>query len=94
MMPSRLNWCRKTRTVNSHDLIETARRLTASGAAPPTQADLRRAVSTAYYGLFHCLAGTAADLLSPAPAAAAGNGIRCTVPSSTGRPAARVSSKT
>ena len=40
-----------------HDLIQTARRLTESGAVQPTQADLRRAVSTAYYALFHCLAG-------------------------------------
>ena len=39
--------------MNSHDLIETARRLTADGAALPTQADLRRAISTAYYALFH-----------------------------------------
>ena len=50
--------------MNSHDLIETARRLTADGAALPTQSDLRRAVSTAYYALFHCLAATAADLLT------------------------------
>ena len=52
--------------MNSHDLIETARRLTESSAAQPTQADLRRAVSTAYYALFHCLAGAAADLLTGA----------------------------
>ena len=45
------------------DLMETARRLTEPGAGQPTQADLRRAVSTAYYALFHCLAGAAADLL-------------------------------
>ena len=50
--------------MNSHDLMETARRLTESGAARPTETDLRRAVSTAYYALFHCLAGTAADLLT------------------------------
>ena len=48
--------------VNSHDLIETARRLTESGAAQPTQADLRRAVSTAYYGLFHCQDGVGDSL--------------------------------
>ena len=46
------------------DLIETARRLAQPDAAQPTQADLRRAVSTAYYALFHCLAGAAADLLT------------------------------
>ena len=50
--------------MNPRDLIETARRLTQSGAALPSQADLRRAVSTAYYALFHCLAATAADLLT------------------------------
>ena len=50
--------------MNSRDLIETARRLTEFGTPQPTQADLRRAVSTAYYVLFHCLAGAAADLLT------------------------------
>ena len=50
--------------MNSRDLIQTARRLTESGALQPTQADLRRAVSTAYYAQFHCLASTAADLLA------------------------------
>ena len=50
--------------VNPHDLIQTARRHAEPGAEPPTQADLRRAVSTAYYAQFHCLAGTAADLLA------------------------------
>ena len=49
--------------MNPRDLIETARRLTQPAAAQPTQADLR-AVSTAYYALFHCLAAAAADLLT------------------------------
>ena len=44
------------------DLIETARVLTESGTGRPTQASLRRAISTAYYAAFHCLAATAADL--------------------------------
>ena len=44
------------------DLIETARGLTESGRGRPTQANLRRAVSTAYYAVFHCLAATVADL--------------------------------
>ncbi len=35
------------------DLLELASDLTAK--APPTQADLRRAISTAYYALFHLL---------------------------------------
>ena len=44
------------------DLIEAARVLAESGLGRPTQASLRRAVSTAYYAVFHCLAATAADL--------------------------------
>ena len=44
------------------DLIEAARVLAESGPGDPTQARLRRAVSTAYYAVFHCLAATAADL--------------------------------
>ena len=44
------------------DLIEAARVLTDSGPGRPTQARLRRAVSTAYYAMFHCLAAAAADL--------------------------------
>ena len=50
--------------MNSRDLIETARRLADSAVVLPTQTDLRRAVSAAYYALFHCLARTAADLLT------------------------------
>ena len=50
--------------MNPRDLLETARRLAQPGAAQATQADLRRAVSTAYYALFHCLAAAAADLLT------------------------------
>ena len=48
--------------MNPRDLIETARHLAESGAPQPTQADLRRAVSTAYYAMCHCLAASAADL--------------------------------
>ena len=50
--------------MNSRDLMETARRLVESGAVQPTQTDLRRAVSTAYYAMFHCVAAAAADLLT------------------------------
>ena len=49
--------------MKSRDLIETARGLTALSRRRPTQANLRRAVSTAYYAVFHCLARAAADLL-------------------------------
>ena len=48
--------------MNPHGLMEVARALVESGHAPPTQARLRRAVSTAYYALFHCLAASAVDL--------------------------------
>ena len=48
--------------MNAPDLIEAARALAESGDAPPTQARLRRAVSTAYYAMFHALAASAADL--------------------------------
>ena len=50
--------------MNPHELIETARRLATAADPTPTQADLRRTVSTTYYAIFHCLAGTAADLLA------------------------------
>ena len=42
--------------------MEVALALAESGHAPPIQARLRRAVSTAYYAMFHCLAACAADL--------------------------------
>ena len=45
--------------MNPPDLIEAARALAESGVAPPTQARLRRAVSTAYYAMFHSLAASA-----------------------------------
>ena len=45
------------------DLIEAARDMTASGRGRPTQAKLRRPISNAYYAMFHCLAGCAANLL-------------------------------
>ena len=44
------------------DMIQAARVLAESAPGDPTQARLRRAVSTAYYAVFHCLAATAADL--------------------------------
>ena len=48
--------------MNSRGLIETARSLAETGRGRPAQARLRRAVSTAYYAMFHCLAASAADL--------------------------------
>ena len=49
--------------MNARDLIATARGLAEISRRRPSQANLRRAVSTAYYAVFHCLAGAAADLL-------------------------------
>ena len=50
--------------MNPHDLIRMARQLASgdlgSGRGRPRQAELRRAVSTAYYAMFHALALTAA----------------------------------
>ena len=46
------------------NLIATAIALADTGRrGRPRQTDLRRAVSTAYYALFHCLAASCADLL-------------------------------
>lgn len=46
------------------NLIATSRALTDTGRlGRPRQTDLRRAVSTAYYAMFHCLAACCADLL-------------------------------
>ena len=44
-------------------MIETARMLAIAGQRRPRQANLRRAISTAYYALFHVLAKDAADFL-------------------------------
>ena len=50
--------------IKSSDLIAAAFDLVAaSGRGRPRQANLRRAVSTAYYAMFHCLAAICADLL-------------------------------
>ena len=49
--------------MNSRDLIETARGLTELSPRRPSQANLRRALSTAYYAIFHSLAATVADTL-------------------------------
>ena len=49
--------------MTSHDLIETARGLTELSPRRPSQANLRRALSTAYYAVFHGLAAAVADAL-------------------------------
>lgn len=46
------------------DFVSTARRLAESAAVGrPPETDLRRAVSTAYYALFHCMAACCANML-------------------------------
>ena len=56
--------------MNPHDLIRIARHLATGGVGGnrgrPRQADLRRAVSTAYYALFHALSRCCADTLAGA----------------------------
>ncbi|MBS9478554.1 hypothetical protein [Ancylobacter radicis] len=47
----------------SDELLGVARRLAKASPKKPRQADLRRAVSTSYYALFHALARNAADVL-------------------------------
>lgn len=44
-------------------MIVTARKLAKASPNKPRQADLKRAVSTAYYALFHAMAKDAADML-------------------------------
>jgi hypothetical protein len=44
------------------DLVATARRLAKASQKKPRQADLKRAVSTAYFALFHAMARDAANL--------------------------------
>ncbi|MGD9538531.1 MAG: hypothetical protein AB7P52_11440 [Alphaproteobacteria bacterium] len=49
-------------TINTDHLFRQAERLIApSQAGAPRQADLRRAISSAYYGLFHMVLTAAAD---------------------------------
>lgn len=50
--------------MKASDFLDTAEKLLGTGRGRPLESDLRRAVSTAYYALFHCLAGCRADLLA------------------------------
>ena len=49
--------------MRARDLMATARGLMELDPRLPTQANQRRALSTAYYAVFHALARSAADLL-------------------------------
>lgn len=46
---------------NAEHLFEQAERAVAAGLGAPRQTDLRRAVSNAYYGVFHAVLAAAAD---------------------------------
>jgi uncharacterized protein (UPF0332 family) len=46
-----------------HDLIKSAKVLLKAEKGKPSQVNLRRSISTAYYAMFHCLARQSADLL-------------------------------
>ena len=54
--------------VSHNDLLAVARELAGTpGSPPPSQASLRRSVSTTYYALFHCMAENCADMLVGEP---------------------------
>ena len=50
--------------IDPQELIGTCRKLV---APPPSDADIRRAISTAYYALFHTLAASNAELVASQP---------------------------
>ena len=54
--------------IDPHELIATCYKLASQAATPPpSEADLRRATSTAYYAMFHTLAASNAGLIAGPP---------------------------
>ena len=54
--------------IDLQELIDTCHKLVPQSAdPPPSQADLRRAVSIAYYAVFHTLAASNAELIAGQP---------------------------
>ena len=54
--------------IGPHELIATCYKLVSPASAlPPSEADLRRAISTAYYAVFHTLAASNAELIAGLP---------------------------
>ena len=54
--------------IDPEELIDTCHKLVPQSAdPPPSQADLRRAVSIAYYAVFHTLAASNAELIAGQP---------------------------
>ena len=59
--------------IDPQELIDACYKLVPPAATTqPSDADLRRAISTAYYALFHTLAASNADLIAGQPQAAKG----------------------
>lgn len=54
--------------IDPQELIDTCHKLVPPAATrPPSQSDMRRAISTAYYALFHTLAASNAELIAGQP---------------------------
>ena len=54
--------------IDPQELIDTCYKLVPQAPTPPpSQADMRRAISTAYYALFHTLAASNAELIAGQP---------------------------
>ena len=54
--------------IDPQELIGTCHKLVSQSASQPlSQADMRRAISTAYYALFHTLAASNAELIAGQP---------------------------
>ena len=54
--------------IDPQELIATCHKLVpAAATSPPSEADLRRAISTAYYAVFHTLAASNAELIAGQP---------------------------
>ena len=54
--------------IDPHGLIDTCYKLVPQAATtPPSQADMRRTISTAYYTVFHTLAASNAELIAGQP---------------------------
>lgn len=64
--------------INPHSLLEVSRDLTVLDKRRPRQASLRRAISSAYYALFHLLIQDATEQLIGGGSAAVGKAVRAT----------------
>ena len=54
--------------IDPNELIATCHKLVPQSTdSPPSEADMRRAISAAYYALFHTLAASNAELIAGQP---------------------------